>query len=113
MREALVKANDAGKEKSGPRNGTSARIRSSGARKMLRPVWIIPLSGVENQIKSDRGRSLYHTEHPSCDFVDVSTGSRPIVNMCLGRSISVTLDSRTLRPFAVSIANQTWLVFLR
>jgi len=30
MRETLVKGNDAGKEKSGPRNETSARITSAG-----------------------------------------------------------------------------------
>ena len=30
MREALAKGNDAGEEKSGPRNETSARIKSAG-----------------------------------------------------------------------------------
>jgi len=37
MRETLVKGNDAGEKKSGPRIETSARIKPAGARKMLRP----------------------------------------------------------------------------
>jgi hypothetical protein len=37
MRETLVKGNDAGEEKSEPRNEASARIKSAGAEKVLRP----------------------------------------------------------------------------
>ena len=70
MRDALVKGNDAGEEKSGPRNETSARTKSAGARKMLRPGLIIPLSGDKNQMKSFRGRSLYHKEPLRCDLSD-------------------------------------------
>ncbi len=62
MREALVKGNDAAEEKSGPRNETSVRTKSAGARKMLRYGWIIPLSGDKNQMKSFMGGSLYHKE---------------------------------------------------
>jgi hypothetical protein len=71
MRETLVKGNDAGKEKSELRSETSARIKSAGAGKMLRPVWIIPLSGVNNQMKSFRGRSLYHKKPLRCNLSDV------------------------------------------
>jgi hypothetical protein len=46
MRETLVKGNDAGKVKPGPRNETSARIKSVGAEKVLRLGWIIPLISV-------------------------------------------------------------------
>jgi hypothetical protein len=70
MREALVKGNDAGEEKSRPRSQTSARIKSAGARKMLRLGWIIPLSSPKNQMKSVMGESLYRKEHLPCVLSD-------------------------------------------
>jgi len=68
MGETLVNGYDAGEEKSEPPNETSARIKSAGARKMLRPGWIIPLSGVKNQMKSFREGGLYHQEPLPCDL---------------------------------------------
>jgi hypothetical protein len=74
MRETLVRGNDAGEEKSGPRSQTSARIKSAGPRKMLLLGRILTLSGDKNQMKSFRGRSLYHKEPLSGDLSDEIAG---------------------------------------
>jgi hypothetical protein len=74
MREALVKGNDAGEKKSEPCNKTSVRIKSTGAGKILQLGWIIPLSSSKNQMKSFRGRSLYHKESLRCDLSDDLSG---------------------------------------
>jgi hypothetical protein len=51
MREVNLKRNWAGEVRSEPIKGTSARIKSAGARKIVRLGWIIPLSGAKNQMK--------------------------------------------------------------
>jgi hypothetical protein len=61
MREAKVNENFAGERmKSEPSNQASVRFRSDAMVKMPELIENIPQSWAKNQMKSTRGRSLYH-----------------------------------------------------